>query len=225
MDEAEEMTLTLCDNPYDCFTCKDFINQVRQALLKDWMKKNSIEKNIQLSTFKIAINETNYELLSIDGLNNWLREIMPFFEQYASEQWPTSSILLETNLSFSSKKQQIYIHLTIIYPESVGKTDQGIMTLFHHDDCISVGHQFISSKTFYNQNAIDNIFSHDDYDDLFENHWDKFPYLSGLNKTSTIFLYSWGLFQLTLQTHQGYYCTDWVLNKNQFEKLIIKATQ
>ena len=222
-DEGEEMILTLCDNPYECFTCKEFINRIRQSLLKEWMNKNSIEKNIQLSTFKIAINETNYELLSIDGLNKWLGEIMPFFEQYTGELWPTSSVLLETNLSLSPNKQQIYIHLTIIYPESVGKTEHGIMTLFHHDDCMSVSHQSINSKTFYNQNAIDNIFSYNDYDDLFENHWDKFSFLSGVNKTTSIYLYSWGLFQLKLQMHQGYYCNDWALNNNQFEKLTVKA--
>ena len=222
-DEGQEMILTLCDNPYECFTCKDFINSIRQALLKEWMKKNSIEKNIQLSTFKIAINETNYELLSIDGLNKWLGEIMPFFEQYASELWPTASVLLRANLALSPNNKQIILYITIIYPESVGKTAQGRLTLFHHDDCISVTHQTINAKTFYNQNAIDNIFDSNCYDEIFKTLWSKLPYLNELNKLSSIYLYSWGLFQLKLQMHQGYYCNDWALNNNQFEKLIVKA--
>ena len=222
-DEGQEMILTLCDNPYECFTCKEFINSIRQALLKEWMNKNSIEKNIQLSTFKIAINETNYELLSIDGLNKWLGEIMPFFEQYASELWPTASVLLRANLALSPNNKQIILYITIIYPESVGKTAQGRLTLFHHDDCISVTHQTINAKTFYNQNAIDNIFDSNCYDEIFKTLWSKLPYLNELNKLSSIYLYSWGLFQLKLQMHQGYYCNDWALNNNQFEKLTIKA--
>ena len=222
-DEGQEMILTLCDNPYECFTCKEFINSIRQALLKEWMNKNSIEKNIQLSTFKIAINKTNYELLSIDGLNKWLGEIMPFFEQYASELWPTASVLLRANLALSPNNKQIILYITIIYPESVGKTAQGRLTLFHHDDCISVTHQTINAKTFYNQNAIDNIFDSNCYDEIFKTLWSKLPYLNELNKLSSIYLYSWGLFQLKLQMHQGYYCNDWVLNNNQFEKLTIKA--
>ena len=222
-DEGEEMILTLCDNPYECFTCKEFINSIRQALLKEWMNKNSIEKNIQLSTFKIAINETNYELLSIDGLNKWLGEIMPFFEQYASELWPTASVLLRANLALSPNNKQIILYITIIYPESVGKTAQGRLTLFHHDDCISVTHQTINAKTFYNQNAIDNIFDSNCYDEIFKTLWSKLPYLNELNKLSSIYLYSWGLFQLKLQMHQGYYCNDWALNNNQFEKLTVKA--
>ena len=222
-DEGEEMILTLCDNPYECFTCKEFINRIRQSLLKEWMNKNSIEKNIQLSTFKIAINETNYELLSIDGLNKWLGEIMPFFEQYASELWPTASVLLRANLALSPNNKQIILYITIIYPESVGKTAQGRLTLFHHDDCISVTHQTINAKTFYNQNAIDNIFDSNCYDEIFKTLWSKLPYLNELNKLSSIYLYSWGLFQLKLQMHQGYYCNDWALNNNQFEKLIVKA--
>ena len=222
-DEGQEMILTLCDNPYECFTCKEFINSIRQALLKEWMNKNSIEKNIQLSTFKIAINETNYELLSIDGLNKWLGEIMPFFEQYASELWPTASVLLRANLALSPNNKQIILYITIIYPESVGKTAQGRLTLFHHDDCISVTHQTINAKTFYNQNAIDNIFDSNCYDEIFKTLWSKLPYLNELNKLSSIYLYSWGLFQLKLQMHQGYYCNDWALNNNQFEKLTVKA--
>ena len=221
-DEGEALTLTLCDNPFECFTCKDFFNNISQALLKEWMNKNKIEDLLQLSTFKFVINENNFELLSIDGLNKWLGEIMPFFEQYAGEQWPTASLLLRANLALSPNNKQIILYITIIYPESVGKTAQGRLTLFHHDDCISVTHQTINAKTFYNQNAIDNIFDSNCYDEIFKTLWSKLPYLNEVNKLSSIYLFSWSLFKLKLIKTNGYYCNDWYLN-NDLQNLNIKA--
>jgi hypothetical protein len=94
--------------------------------------------------------------------------------------------------------------------------------LFHHDACISVTHQTINAKTFYNQNAIDNIFDTNCYDEIFKTLWSKLPYLNEVNKLSSIYLFSWSLFKLKLIKTNGYYCNEWYLN-NDLQNLNIKA--
>lgn len=213
-EDNKECSITFCDYPFDCKSCNHILHKIQQNVLQEWIEKNQIKNALQITTYEYSLNEINSALLTIEGVNNWLDNIIPFIDIEVEDTHLTKSILLHTQLDYNDVKEEIVIKLTLIQPENKDKNNNESSVLINQNIGGDIHYQIIEANEFYNQFRSDKAINFNNYPAIFHHHWKEKSYLENIHKTESIYLYTWGMFEIKQHKFNGYYSNDFYLNRN-----------
>jgi hypothetical protein len=185
---------------------------IKLDLLNNWIKKNGVVGNLITITYEYPIHDNNFNLLSIEGLNNWLAEVMKSFEVIEHNEWLSKSVLLDINIDYGLKSEDMVVKLSIIYPQFLNELMGSNPFEIKQNVCNHFLYDINDIDSYIHQYSEENLYDIINHSALFEHIWNYEPHLQQLNKEESIYLYSWGLFEIKQFKENDFYCNDWYLN-------------